>query len=155
MRSTEPGFEIWYKKYVDEMMGDPLMHYFYELRSVILKEGALETGVTAHIKRLFPGDMARFGPPPPFAKTFFIGDGLGGTGWSIELPDGTKAKYYVELPSDIGPVTLRFPNPPNRHLDKKIKDCSVENLSKLYFGYLNGMLKDTIRKFGKKPGASP
>ena len=142
------------KKYVDEMESDPLMRYFYDLRSPILKEGVLETSVVAHVKRLVPSDMARFGLPPPFAKSFFIGDELGGTGWKIELPDGTKAKYYVELPSEIGSVALHFPNPPDQHLDKKIDDCSVENLSKLYLDYLNRMLKDAIQKFGIKPKAS-
>jgi hypothetical protein len=155
LRSTESGFEIWYKKYVDEMESDPLMRYFYDLRSPILKEGVLETSVVAHVKRLVPSDMARFGLPPPFARSFFIGDELGGTGWTIELPDGTKAKYYAELPSEIGSVALHFPNPPDQHLDKKIDDCSVETLSKLYLDYLNRMLEDAIQKFGIEPKASP
>jgi hypothetical protein len=150
LRSTESGFETWYKGYVDEMRNDPLMQYFYKLRSVVLKEGILETGVRAHIKRLFPGDMARFGPPPPFAKAFFIGDELGGTGWEIELPDGTKAKYYVEIPSDIGSVTLQFPRPPDRHLGKKLDETAVENLSRLYLSYLGRMYEDAKQKFGKK-----
>jgi hypothetical protein len=150
LRSTEPGFETWYKEYVDEMKNDPLMLYFYQLRSLILKKGILETGVRAYVKRLFPGDMARFGPPPPFAKAFFIGDELGGTGWEIELPDGTKTKYYVEIPSEIGSVTLHFPRPPDRHLGKKINDTSVENLSRLYLGYLDRMSEDAKQKFGKK-----
>lgn len=155
LRSTESGFENWYKEYVYEMKSDPLMRHFHGLRSVILKEGVLETSVVARIKRLFPGDIARFGPPPPFAKAFFIGDELGGTGWEIELPDGTKAKYYVELPSDIGTVTLRFPSPPDRHLGKKIDDPAVENLSNLYLGYLSRMLEDAKQKFGKKTQSKP
>ena len=149
LRPNESGFDAWYKKYVDEMKDDQLMRYFYKLRSVILKKGILRTDIKGYIERLFSEDMKRFGPPPPFAKSFFIGDELGGTGWEVELPDGSKAKYYVELPSDIGSVTMHFPNSPDRHLGRKIEDSSVDNLSELYLSYLNRMLEDAIQKFGK------
>jgi hypothetical protein len=36
LKSTEPEFEAWYQKYVDEMESDPLMKYFYKLRSLTL-----------------------------------------------------------------------------------------------------------------------
>ena len=40
-----------------------------------------------------PEDLTRFGPPPPNAKGFFIGDNLGGSGWEVKLPDGSIEKY--------------------------------------------------------------
>jgi len=148
LRSIEPEFDAWYRKYIDEMESDPLMKYFYNLRSLILKEGFLEASVHAHIKKLeLPYDMSLFGPSPPFAKGFFIGDQLGGTGWEVELPDGSRMKYYVELPSNIGSVSLHFPDPPNHHLGKDITNNSIEELSSLYIDYLRKMVRDAKIKF--------
>lgn len=148
LRSIEPDFDAWYRKYIDEMDSDPLMKYFYNLRSLILKEGILETSVHARIKKLeLPYDMSLFGSPPPFAKGFFIGDQLGGTGWEVELPNGSRMKYYVELPSDIGSVSLHFPDPPNHHLGKDITNNSIEELSSLYIDYLRKMVRDAKIKF--------
>jgi hypothetical protein len=49
LRNTEPDFDGWYEKYRIEMQSDPLMNYFYKLRSEILKEGQLKVGVKAYI----------------------------------------------------------------------------------------------------------
>ena len=93
LRSTEPKFDEWYERYKNEMMSDPLMKYFYNLRSEILKEGSLKVSTHTYISHLqLPHDLARFGPPPPNAKAFFIGDNLGGTGWEVQLPDGSVEK---------------------------------------------------------------
>jgi len=148
LRSTEPGFDVWYKKYVHEMESDQLLKYFYKLRSVILKKGILKTAVSGFIRRLeLPYDSLRFGPPPPFAKSLFIGDEFGGSGWEVELPDGSKMKYYVELPSDIGSVSLHFPDPPSHHLGKAISGYSVEKLSELYIAYLSKMVQEAKIRF--------
>jgi hypothetical protein len=103
LRSTEPAFDTWYEPYVKEMRDDPLLKYFYILRSEILKEGRLETGSRLHIRSFsFPGDLQRLGPKPSGAKTFFMGDQAGGSGWEVELPDGSTEKLYLDLPGDIG-----------------------------------------------------
>jgi len=146
LRSTEPSFDNWYGKYKEEMENDPLMRYFYDLRSKILKEGLTETGIGVYIKKFeYPADLARFGPPPPNAKGLFIGDNLGGSGWEVELQDGSIEKYYVELPSDIGTADIHFVAPPRIHLGKKITDTSVENLSKLYIDYLRRLVLSATR----------
>ena len=117
LRSTESDFDTWYKRYEKEMRNDPLIKYFYKLRSKILKKGLLETSTCTYIRRLrLPEDLARFGPPPQKARGLFIGDNLGGSGWEIQLPDGSIEKYYVELPSEIGFVSLHFPDAPKYHL---------------------------------------
>lgn len=65
LRSIEPEFDEWYEKYVKEMKEDPLMRYFYKLRSQILKEGVLKTIPTAHVKKLdFPDDMDKIRKKP-------------------------------------------------------------------------------------------
>ena len=39
--------------------------------------------------------------PPLGARVFFIGDHLGGSGWEVELPDGSTGNYYVQLPESM------------------------------------------------------
>lgn len=133
------------------MREDPLMKYFYKLRSQILKEGVLKTIPTAHVKKLdFPDDMDKLRKTaPPNAKKFFIGDEYGGSGWEIQLPDGSLEKYYVELPSNIGYVTLHLPKAPKYHLGKKVEDDSIQNLAKLYIEYLRKIVLDAKQKFLK------
>ena len=110
LRSVDDRFDAWYQPFRKEMESDPLMRYLYTLRSQILKEGALPTGMTICIRELqLPRDMARFGPPPPGAKGLFIGDSTGGSGWNVELPAGRIEKYYAEMPGDIGAVWVRLP----------------------------------------------
>jgi len=151
LRTTEPDFDEWYKKYKEEMESDPLMRYFYKLRSKILKEGLLQTSTHVYIKQFnYSADMRRFGPPPPNAKGFFIGDNLGGSGWEIQLPDGSTEKYYVELPYDIGSVSLHFPEPPKFHLGQEIKDTSIEMLSKMYLDYLRRLVQTATERFKPK-----
>ena len=151
LKSVEPEFEEWYKKHREEMQADPLMKYFYNLRSEILKEGKLKVGVGVHIKHMsLPYDMQRFGRPPPNAKGFFIGDNLGGTGWVIQLPDGSEEKYYVDLPSDIGSVKFLFPDPPESYMGQPLVNKSVERLSWLYLNYLKQLVKLGERKICHK-----
>lgn len=151
LRSLEPEFDIWYEKYKKEMEKDPLMKYFYNLRSEILKEGQLKVAVGVHIKHLnLPQDPMRLGPPPPNVKSFFIGDHLGGSGWEIQLPDGSTEKFYIELPSEIGSAILLFPNPPSSFMGKKIRNASVPMLSRMYLDYLQNLVRDAKVKFGAK-----
>lgn len=148
LRSTESAFDSWYSKYVEEMKSDPLMKYFYELRSEILKEGKLEHLTQLYIREFrMPRDMQRFGPPPPNVKSFFMGDQYGGSGWEVQLPDGSIEKLYVELPYDIGVISLHFPSPPESHLTHKIEDLSIENLANLYFAYLDRLVVSANEEF--------
>ena len=73
LRSTEPSFDTWYKSVQEQLAADPLMKFFYELRTRILKQGDSGVGGYAHIKSFqFPLDMKKFGPPPPNAKNFSL-----------------------------------------------------------------------------------
>jgi hypothetical protein len=148
LRGTEPDFDEWYAQYRDEMESDPLMRYFYALRTKILKEGLLETMTHAYIGQLsWPEDMSRFGPPPPDARAFFIGDSAGGSGWEIEVSDGSTEKYYVELPAEVGSVSLHFPQPPKYHLGREIRETGIEALSRMYIDYLHELVQAAKEKF--------
>ena len=148
LRPATLEFDDWYRDYQDEMKTDELMNYFYRLRSEILKQGVLKKTVHVHIRHLdMPQDLSRFGPPPQNAKAFFIGDQNGGTGWEVQLSDGSVEKYYAELPSDIGSASLHFPDPPQHHLGRRLEDLSIEALSRQYFEYLSHLVEAAKRKF--------
>ena len=154
LRNTEADFDKWYEKYKSEMKSDPLMKYFWNLRSEILKEGKLVVASNLHIKSLNPLNFHRIPPPPSNAKvrSFFMGDPLGGNGYEIELGDGSIQKYYVEMPSDIAESWLEFADKskmPRIHLGKKLESMSIQALSRLYLDYLQRMAKDARATFGK------
>lgn len=128
-------FDAWYDPHKAAMSADPLMRYFVQARNELEKQGKLSVGHSLHIKSFSGGDMARFGPPPAGAVSFFMGDSAGGTGWEVRTADGTTEKYYVELPADIGVVRRHFANflpkdAPNLHA-KTIEELSGEYLSRL------------------------
>lgn len=151
LRGPEPAFESWYQPYVTEMRDDPLLRYFYVLRSEILKEGKLKTGSMLHIKRFeFPKDMQRLGSPPPGAGAFFMGDQAGGTGWEIKLPNGEIEKFYVDIPGDIGTSEVQLADAPKTHKGLAIPDPRIETLARLYFDYLTGMVDDARSTFAER-----
>ncbi len=150
LRSTEKSFDEWYQPYVEEMKSDPLMKFFYELRTRILKKGDMAVGNYAHIKTFeFPRDMATFGPPPKNAKGFFIGDQSGGTGWDVEVQPGVVEKYYVDLPGDVGVAGLYFHDAPGLNDVSNISEKDVVTLSEQYLNYLERLLVAAEKAFSK------
>jgi hypothetical protein len=144
------GFNAWYAPFEAEMAKDPLLAFFKKLRNEILKEGPPTVGTSMYIEHLDGRNMARLtANPPPGARGFFIGDQLGGSGWEVEMPDGSLAKYYVKLPSDIRiQMSLHLPDPPAEHVGKPVPDTSIETLSRLYVAYLSDLVEQAERHFG-------
>lgn len=148
LRSTEPDFDGWYEKYESEMKADSLMKFFNKLRSTILKEGELRT----HMSLTFssnPHELIKRSQPPPGAKAFFISDQIGGSGWEVELPDGSVAKYYVAIPSDLPNFDLSI----QVHLSEapeQYHGMPVEELCEKYILYLDGMVQEAKRHFTKR-----
>lgn len=150
MRSVDrKKFDAWYTPVQQEMVNDPLLKYFGDLRTEILKEGTPNHGAGVFIEFMGPVEMAAMtANPPPGAKAFFLGDNLGGNGWEIELADGTVEKYYVQLPDWIRVQnTLHMPNPPAEHLGQTLIDTSLENLSALFVAYLEKLVADAEAHF--------
>lgn len=151
LRSTEDGFDAWYEPYVAEMKGDPLLHYFYKLRSEILKEGTLRTGSSLYIHHLdFPKDIQRLGPPPAGAGAFFMGDQAGGSGWEIAIGNGEVEKFYVDIPGDLAKSEVHLLDAPREHRGSVIADTRIETLSLLFFEYMSGIVQSARQRFGKK-----
>jgi hypothetical protein len=149
LRSTEPTFDSWYERVQRNLESDPLMKFFYNLRTRILKKGDTGVGTYAHIKSFqLATDMRKFGSPPKNAKAFFIGDSTGGTGWEIEVLPGVVEKYYVELPSEIGAAGLYFRDAPGIAASSSVQDSDVVSLSAKYVDQLSGIVEEARRQFG-------
>ncbi len=148
LSSVEPGFDAWYGTIVEQLKSDPLMKFFYELRTRILKQGDIGTGNYLHIKQFnFPLDMAKFGPPPKNAKNIFMGDSVGGTGWEVEIEPGVLEKYYVDLPGDIGVTGLYFQGAPG--VGDDAIDADVIALSERYIARLENIVASARAEFGR------
>jgi hypothetical protein len=147
------GFNEWYEPWQEKMRKDELLRYFYQLRTEILKEGVLQTATSVHIANLNTRDLLpAMQNPLPGAKGFFIGDQLNGSGWEVELPDGSITKYYVMLPDGVqSQITMRFhfANAPRAHGGQPLQDSSVEQLAQLYITYLQNLLAEARAQFSR------
>lgn len=105
LRGRVPDFDLWYKPWSRKLAEDPGFRRLYQLRSEVLKQGASGAEHTAHLHNVSARTLAPvMSNPPAWAKSFFIGDSSGGSGWEVELPSGEVEPYYVSLP--IGVATL-------------------------------------------------
>ena len=146
LRSTESGFEDWYKPEVEAMEAEPLMKYLYKLRTEILKEGSIPL---AHSTRLSGNlsDLMRQFETPPGARAFFIGDPIGGSGWEVETDTGQVEKFYVVIPRDLPGFKLEisayFPEAPS-----EISRTPIEVVCKTYLERLTTVVHGAQTRFG-------
>jgi len=147
LRSSEPGFDEWYEPVSRALAADPLMKFFYGLRSRILKRGETGTNNYTCVKRLSPVDIKRF-PEPANARRFFIGDSLGGSGWVVEVSPGIVEHYYVDLPEEIGTAGLFFEDAPVASGAGGRHGADVVVLCEHYLIRMQGVLNDANGKFG-------
>lgn len=106
------AFDDWYLPKRAEMADDPEFKYLYELRSQVLKEGHMAaTSTSTHIDHLNTADID-WTQAPHGACGFIVGDRWGGSGWLVELPDGTREIFYATLPALKGVETwVQFAGP--------------------------------------------
>ena len=140
LRRRHPGFDDWYEQNWRGMMQDPQMRDFEQLRSELLKESRPGGNITG-LKVRSAGKA--YGAPPRFARAFFTGDRLGGTGWEVVLPDGTVQKYYVLLSSKVCPESFRF-----RSEGVPNGSAAIEDLSTRYMEHLTAMMQTAREYFG-------
>lgn len=144
-------FDSWYEPYQESMKGDPLMRYFVDARNELEKQGKLNVSTSVNLN-FSTSDLQKFGRPPLGAKSFFIGDHLGGSGWEVELADGRTEKYYVELPSSMGEVKQKFMNFPIAKAPE-LADHSVEELCSMYITKLEELVRLAKAHFLPEPEA--
>ena len=145
LRSTESGFENWYKPQVEAMQAEPLMKYLYKVRSEILKEGSIPVASSVLLNGNPMELMRRFNSPPG-AKGFFIGDRIGGSGWEVETEAGQTEKFYVELPPDLpgfrAEVSVFFPEAP-----AEIAETPIEVVCQRYVDRLAAIVQSAHARF--------
>ena len=125
------------------------MKFFYQLRSEILKQGEAGVSGRLHIKRFNLGtDMSKFGKPPANARSFFMGDSVGGTGWEVEVSPGVIEKYYVDLPSEIGTAGLFFRDAPGVTSPTDPAQGDVVSLCNEYISTLRKIVQSAEERFG-------
>ena len=144
----EGVFDKWYGPIQEDMKQDEVLRFFYVMRSEILKEGTLRTTTSVQLnlngKELAP----LLSNPPRHAKGFFIGDNLNGSGWEVELPDGTTEKYYITLPASIQIIAkFHFRDAPVSRKGEIISDNSAESLAELYIDSLRSLLEKAQAEF--------
>jgi hypothetical protein len=150
MRGKVEGFEEWYKEIQEEMKSSELCSFFRDLRNEIEKQGKVrDTSINTHISQ-FNTDMLDRLPRPKNAKIlgFFMGDQLGGSGWGIELPDGTTDKIYLDLPKEIVNTKRFFSKSPQEHLGRSLENKTIQELGEIYYDYLSEIVGQALRKFG-------
>lgn len=143
-------FDAWYEPIQKNMQKDKLLRFFYKMRSEVLKTGSLgEMGHTHRIRLNYDDLKPLLQHPPPGAKGFFMGDSLGGSGWRVELPDGTEERYYVALPAEVSLTTeFTFANPPRHHQRKRLDDTSAQALATHYVAFVRRLVREATERFG-------
>lgn len=149
LRSVAPNFDDWYVPLQEEMKADPLMRYFVEARNELEKQGKLSITTSTRIHSFSTSDIGKFGPPPRGAKAFFIGDQLGGSGWEVELADGSTEKYYVEIPTSLADVRQQFSNLPDA-MDPELRGASIEDLCQRYISKLTQIVDAANAQFASR-----
>ncbi|WP_143188559.1 hypothetical protein [Burkholderia ubonensis] len=138
-------FDQWYLPHQATMSKDPVCKHMNAVRNEILKEGKLAIGSSAQITSFSTDMIAKF-PKPAGAEGFFLFDSIGGSGWTIRLPDGSTEPYYINLPESIGSWKQYFIG-----LDKggigEDGPSSVEEVAKHYLVVLEGLVADANRHF--------
>jgi hypothetical protein len=77
-----------------------------------------------------------------------VGDKVGGSGWHVELPDGSSTRYYVQLPPTVDVQwTLHLPDSPREHRGQPLHDTSIQSLAQLYIAYLEELVSEARAKF--------
>jgi len=142
-------FDHWYKPRQDEMRKNANFRYLVDLRNQVLKEGVLGgISTSVYIGHFSTDQLGELGPSPTGATGFFIGDQLGGSGWTVKLSDGTEERFYTDIPTswevsiqtNFVDVTKQLGLPaPNVPIDRLIAD---------YVEYLGQLVADARAEFG-------
>jgi hypothetical protein len=129
-------FDLWYAPFQEEMTSDPLLRYFYLLRSEILKEGPPRPIRGFYVKGPFSLSTAD-GPP----GTKGVSVTPIGLVYHVEFPDGTKESYRAPFPPEAkARATWHMPNTPTMHLSRPIENDEIVPLAEMYVAYLTKLV---------------
>ena len=129
IRGLDSSFDTWYKKYQTEMQSDPLLRYFYRLRSEVLKEGKLV--FSRELSNInVNSNLIRILFPKPFNGVKFLYMRQNRRFWMGNIPSRMEQLEKSMLIFLIfGQGYLRFSDAPKEHLGESISDNSVQSLA--------------------------
>ena len=109
LRGKVPGFEEWDRaakqKYFDNEVGRAMI----DARNQFEKQASNPIFSAAHIKSFNTSDLAKL-PKPPNAIAFFMGDRVGGSGWMLQMENGDKLPFNIDLPPEMAEVKTILPH---------------------------------------------
>jgi len=142
-------FARWYAPWQAKLQTDEGFQYIYDLRNQVLKEGFLiglrsaEMTISMNTKDLKP----ILDHPPPGANGFFVGDLHGGSGWEIKSADGSKSRYYVQLPDTVKLTFETKFSEPTAGTHKPAPSEPIDRLLSRYISLLNEMVQSAQKTF--------
>jgi hypothetical protein len=101
LRGKIEGFEDWDRTAKQKYFDNDVARAMTVARNQFEKQAINPIASATYIRSFRPEDMAKF-PKPPNAISFFIGDRMGGSGWMVQMDNGDKLRFYVDLPPEIG-----------------------------------------------------
>lgn len=148
-KMIEKEFDAWYTPKQEEMRKDVVMKHFVTLRNELEKQGKLSVSTSVQVTNFSSSDIDKY-KKPPGTVGFFIGDQFGGSGFQVQLADGSKEKYYVNLPEDKVKVTQHFSNFP-----AQIEHMTIEEASEYYIEKLSKLVIEAREYFVGTPTKKP
>ena len=103
LRGKVEGFEQWDADAKNRFFDNDVARAMTEARNQYEKKATNPIFASAHVKS-FSTDDLRSLPRPDNASAFFIGDRFGGSGWMIDMENGDKFPFYIELPPSMAEV---------------------------------------------------
>lgn len=145
MRNDVPGWQEWYAPIQEKMKGDPSMKFFVDLRNSIEKTAGEAVTMVTKITEFNDSTMSRFEPRPPGATALVIGSREygGASGWLVPNLEGESDLYVVDLPEDIGKVTMEFSDAPEHLHGRDAREIVRDHLSKL-----QSLVSESKKRFG-------
>lgn len=98
LRSQVEGFEVWDADAKLRHLSNDECRYMVKIRNVIEKEARTPVATNAYVREFSMDVLNRF-PHPPGARSFFIGDRNGGTGWMILDENNEENTLLCRAPS--------------------------------------------------------
>lgn len=131
LRSQEPDFDEWYLPIQEEMKGDPLLRWFHDLRTALLKEGLPEMRADLYLARDFAAPIAHVALGEDQFGIWVVGPA------TDVIPNGTFVPREDMTSRNLRAVAIPGLPLPSSHLGENLADHKVIDLCHLYLIYLN------------------
>jgi hypothetical protein len=109
LRGKVDGFEEWDAAAKQTYFDNDVARVMTDARNQFEKQASNPIFSSTHIKSFSPQDLAKISKPAN-ATGFFIGDRMGGSGWMLQMKNGDKLPFYIDLPPEIGEVKTVLPH---------------------------------------------